>query len=136
MSAGNRGNWLTMWNLKLPPHVKIFLWHACLGCLLVLATLQGKGIQLNPLCSICHQEPETITHALILCGNAKDHLVNYNLDLEKWATGSLANVILTISPLLSKAHVSTLTTVLWTIWKQLNAKVWNGQNLPPLVAFQ
>ena len=136
VSAGNRGNWLTIWNLKLPPRVKIFLWHACLGCLPVLATLQGRGVQLNPLCPICHQEPETIMHALLLCGNVNYHLANYNLDLAKWAAGSLANVILTNSPLLSKAQVSTLATVLWTIWKQQNAKVWNGRNLPPLVAVQ
>ena len=115
VSVGNRGNWLTIWNLKLPPRVKIFLWRACLGCLPVLATLQGRGIQLNPLCPICHREPEIIMHALLLCGNVKYHLANYNLDPAKWATGSLANVILTNSPFLSKAHVSTLATVVWTI---------------------
>ena len=54
VSAGNRGNWLTIWNLKLPPRVKIFLCRACLGCLPVRATLQGRGVQLNPLCPICH----------------------------------------------------------------------------------
>ena len=54
VSSGNRRNWLTIWNLKLPPHVKIFLWRACLGCFPVLATLQGRGIQLKPLCPICH----------------------------------------------------------------------------------
>ena len=75
-------------------------------------------------------------HALLLCGNVKYHLGNYNLDQGKWAAGSLANVILTNSPILSKAQVSTLATVLWKIWKQQNAKVWNGRNLPPLVAVQ
>ena len=117
VSLGNRDNWLTIWNLKLPPRVKIFLWLACLGCLPILATLQGRGIQLNPLFPICHQEPETIMHALLLCGNAKYHYANYNLDPAKWVMGSLANVILTNSPLLSKAHISTLATVLWMIWK-------------------
>ena len=75
-------------------------------------------------------------HVLLLCGNVKYHLANYNLDPAKWAAGSLANVKLTNSPLLCKAQVSTLATVLWTIWKQWNAKVWNGRNLPPLVAVQ
>jgi hypothetical protein len=39
------GNWMLIWNLRIPQRVKIFLWRVVRGCLPTRDRLQRKGIQ-------------------------------------------------------------------------------------------
>ena len=91
---------------------------------------------LNFMCPVCNQEPETVCHALISCSKVSTYFVNNNLDVNAFGTCSLAYFFLTRVPHLSKEKASTFGMILWTIWKQRNAKLWSGNSLPSLVAIQ
>ena len=107
-----------------------------MGCLPVLEVLRGTGMCLNSLCPVRNQEPETVCHALISCSKVSTYFVNNNLDVNAIGTCSLADFFLTRVSHLSKEKASTFGMILWTIWKQRNAKLWSGNSLLPLVAIQ
>src|ERR1044072_6192297 len=44
---------------------------ACYDMLPVCANLLRRGVQVEPLCPICKEEPETVAHMLLTCPAAK-----------------------------------------------------------------
>lgn len=46
--------WKTVWNLRVPPVTKVFLWKACNNILPTKLDLYKKGITEDPLCPICN----------------------------------------------------------------------------------
>lgn len=54
--------WQGVWNAKIPPKVKIFLWKACHNILPVKENLCKKRVLQNNLCSLCHKEAESSEH--------------------------------------------------------------------------
>ena len=59
--------WKKMWQLKIPPKVKIFSWRACINGLPTCVNLRNRGIRNDALCFLCKKAPESTQHALILC---------------------------------------------------------------------
>ena len=94
-----------IWSLMLPPLIKLFLWRACMGCLLVLEVLRSRGICLNSMCYVCDQEPEMVCHALISCSKVSTYFVNTNLDVSAFGAGSLVDFFLTRVSHLSKRRL-------------------------------
>lgn len=54
-----QGDWTKLWDLKLPPKVKCFLWRCCRNCLPIRTRLQSRGIPCSPLCVLCDVDMET-----------------------------------------------------------------------------
>lgn len=65
--VSNSGFWKKLWNLKIPNKVKNFLWRALSNCLPSKNLLLTKRGQVNALCAMCNDSPETILHTLVLC---------------------------------------------------------------------
>lgn len=63
----NSGFWRKLWNLKIPPKVKNFLWRAVNNCLPTKDLLRVKQVQVNIVCPTFNEAPESILHALVLC---------------------------------------------------------------------
>jgi hypothetical protein len=64
--------WRTIWKIKGPRVVHLFLWKACQNLLPTKANLYRRHINSNPLCPICGMEEETLGHILWSCPLAKD----------------------------------------------------------------
>lgn len=64
------GFWKRLWNLRVPPKVKNFLWRACREILPVRERLFRKGIGPSKVCPVCNAEDETVLHALVRCSAA------------------------------------------------------------------
>lgn len=71
-SALSNYSWKLIWNLKIHPKVKVFLWRAVLTSIVVLNNLKDRGLNLNLLCSICNQEVKTLEHAVFSCDHTRD----------------------------------------------------------------
>ena len=56
--------WKSMWSLNTPPKVWNFLWRACSNILPTRDNLCKKKVQLDPLCAVCNQQSETVSHIL------------------------------------------------------------------------
>lgn len=78
-TTDNSGFWRTLWNLKIPPIVKNFLWRACMGCLPTRDLLRCRKIQVSPVCVVCNVEYESILH--ILCPHASTCLAKIDTSI-------------------------------------------------------
>ncbi|KAL5762390.1 hypothetical protein ACOSP7_018654 [Xanthoceras sorbifolium] len=63
--------WLALWNLNIPPKIKIFIWRVCLIAISFLCNLCSKKVVLNPCCPRCGDAPESSTHALFWCSSVR-----------------------------------------------------------------
>lgn len=69
-SSDNSGFWRKLWNLKVQPKIKNFLWIAATGCLLTKDRLRARKVEVNVMCSNWNDNPESITHTLVTCSFA------------------------------------------------------------------
>lgn len=63
----NSGFWRKMWNLKIPPKVKNFLWRAVSDCLPTRDQLRIRHVAVNLMCLVCNEAPESAFHSLVNC---------------------------------------------------------------------
>ncbi|KAJ1426695.1 Reverse transcriptase zinc-binding domain [Sesbania bispinosa] len=59
--------WTKIWSANRIPCCKEFVWRACHDIIPVLIGLQRKKIQLDSICPLCGEEPETTEHAILYC---------------------------------------------------------------------
>ena len=64
------GSWNSIWNLKLPPKVKNFMWRACRNCLPTRVKLQSRGVQCPLDCAVCAGPHEDSSHLFFDCGKS------------------------------------------------------------------
>nr|POF09672.1 putative ribonuclease h protein [Quercus suber] len=63
--------WRKIWQVNVPPKVKIFAWRVCLDGLPTMLNLRRRGLNTAGFCQICDKELESISHALFHCNHAK-----------------------------------------------------------------
>ncbi|KAL5736524.1 hypothetical protein ACOSQ2_031312 [Xanthoceras sorbifolium] len=63
-SLSSHSWWSLLWNLIIPPKIKIFLWRMCHDALPSLSNLFFRKIVQDPSCKRCGLGPKTIAHAL------------------------------------------------------------------------
>ena len=64
--------WKQIWQLKIPPKIRIFSWKACVNALPTLLNLRKRGVNTNGMCPVCGLEVESIYHALFKCSSVKN----------------------------------------------------------------
>ncbi|KAG5399911.1 hypothetical protein IGI04_014518 [Brassica rapa subsp. trilocularis] len=119
--------WSNLWKAKTSPKLRHFLWRVLSGALAVKSQLQSRGIQLDPICPVCHQEPETICHMLFQCPSSREvwETSQFPLPPAGWSPNS---VFLNLHYLISCSQKQSIGTsvrlsfpwVLWQIWKARN----------------
>lgn len=72
-SNGDQRNplWRKIWHLKIPTKIRTFAWRAYMNGLPTKLNLCRKGVNISPMCPMCKQEPESISHTLLHCDFAK-----------------------------------------------------------------
>jgi hypothetical protein len=63
--------WRSLWKMKIPHAVKVFVWRACSNALPTKANLFRRKITEDPLCPMCSGQTETTGHILWGCPAAK-----------------------------------------------------------------
>ncbi|KAL5834454.1 hypothetical protein ACOSQ4_013951 [Xanthoceras sorbifolium] len=63
--------WLALWNLNIPPKIKIFIWRVCHNAIPSLCNLCSRKIMVDPCCSRCGDAPESSAHALFWCSSVR-----------------------------------------------------------------
>ncbi|KAF4394905.1 hypothetical protein G4B88_002782 [Cannabis sativa] len=71
LQPNNSGVWMKLWQLKLPPKVKDFLWRVCTNSLPTRFQLTNKHVPINSSCLMCMAAPETALHVLVRCDFAQ-----------------------------------------------------------------
>ncbi|XWS30075.1 hypothetical protein CRYUN_Cryun24cG0087200 [Craigia yunnanensis] len=63
--------WKSLWSLKLPLKMIIFLWKICSNSLPVPFVLHRFIPNISPLCPLCPKEDETLEHLFVKCPMAR-----------------------------------------------------------------
>ncbi|XP_056685549.1 uncharacterized protein [Spinacia oleracea] len=118
--------WKHFWGLKVLPRFKIFFWKLVRDVLPLASLLCHRGMPVDPLCSLCHQDLEVSSHLFRDCP----------LLLNLWSlgplrpfcpsslSGSFVHWCLEFLNNLSLAPVGLLDlffSMLWTIWSLRNS---------------
>ena len=64
--------WKKLWKQNITPKVRMFAWRACLDILPTKVNLACKKIWVDPECTTCTQQDETICHVLWQCRLARN----------------------------------------------------------------
>lgn len=64
--------WSRIWNLKLPPKVKIFLWKTAQNAIAAEANLKAHHVSCQSRCVLCGYFNADTNHALFFCQEVKE----------------------------------------------------------------
>lgn len=64
--------WKTLWHTQsVPLRTCLFLWKVLHNAVPVCDVLHSRISHISPICPLCDQEPETVTHLLFRCSHAR-----------------------------------------------------------------
>ena len=123
-------NFNIIWNLKLPPKIKNFLWRICRNCLPTRMRLITKGVQCPPTCAICDNYEEDGKHLFFACSKSVGcwQRLGFWFSIQQvWSsTASCADIIFSLLQQLDVTQQHIFSVTLWSIWKHMNNKLWNN----------
>jgi hypothetical protein len=64
------GNWQLIWQAKMPPKIKNFLWRVCRNCLPTRVRLHDRGVECPSNCVLCDAGNEDSLHLFFSCQNS------------------------------------------------------------------
>ncbi|KAL5777565.1 hypothetical protein ACOSP7_010491 [Xanthoceras sorbifolium] len=115
--------WLALWNLNIPPKIKIFIWRVCLNAIPSLCNLCSRKIVVDPCCSRCGDAPESLAHTLFWCSSMRpiwESTVFWNiLNLQRHI--SCFDLILWVFVRAKRAKFEEFCMILWGVWSDRNA---------------
>uniref|UniRef100_A0A803NKD1 Reverse transcriptase zinc-binding domain-containing protein n=1 Tax=Cannabis sativa TaxID=3483 RepID=A0A803NKD1_CANSA len=124
--------WKKLWSLSVPPKIKHFTWKAFHHILPCALNLFLKRILPHPNCSICGNNTESVTHALIGCPRAKtiwkysrfkQFYIDYHRnDIKEFFLQALHNI--------PKQDFPIFIAFVWHIWNTRNSIIFNKSGIP------
>ncbi|XP_010474028.1 PREDICTED: uncharacterized protein LOC104753477 [Camelina sativa] len=127
------------WKLDVPTKIQHFFWKIASGTLPVLERLACRGVRCDALCKRCDSETETINHALFDCPRSRCiwELVPVLLEPGGFPYASIfANLNFIFWRATSQSGVSDIISrlpwILWSLWKDMNKKVFQGTESEPI----
>ena len=142
---GNRPNsipseiWKFIWQLKIPPKLRCFLWKTLNGALATMANLYQRRSSSSPLCPICGVGNETITHLLLQCSWVRGiwfggclNFRSNQLDASSWACW-LSQMFVSVrgSKEVSRHIFFYISFTCWHIWIARCNFLFNHQQIHP-----
>ncbi|KAF8408042.1 hypothetical protein HHK36_007182 [Tetracentron sinense] len=130
--------WSQVWQLAIPPKVKIFIWKVALNILPVRANLCKRKIPVENVCGVCGEEGETILHVLKNCHYARQVWLLSQLGLRSDATSadSLSSWVEEIMKSHGEEGLSAFFMIAWSIWKHRNEYIFSGVKMTPFNCVQ
>ncbi|CAL1395838.1 unnamed protein product [Linum trigynum] len=126
----DKPSWIRVWEAKIPPKLKVFLWQILNRALPTMEALIEKKVQVLPRCPVCWDAPETMEHLFLYCPVARA-LWDYS-GLEYLGEGLPRHTFpLFLKRLLGLIHqpsvVMAVVAILWRIWRSRNWVVFEGK---------
>lgn len=59
--------WKHIWNAKVGPKIKTFIWRACKNAIPTRSNLHRRNLADNHLCPVCQEAMEDVEHLLLTC---------------------------------------------------------------------
>jgi hypothetical protein len=130
--------WRTVWKVRGPPVVKLFLWKACRDILAAKENLFRRKIVPDPLCLICGLETETMGHILWSCGSAKDVWLESTRKLQKSTSDEVDffHLFAAMAEKLDPGELQMFSVIARELWLRRNNLVFGGALTAPSVVIK
>lgn len=119
-------DWSFIWNLKIPPRAKIFIWQVCSNIVPTADRLRTKKVDCPSICQVCNAAEETILHILAECKPAKEAWTFFNNMIDASPTHTATDWFMKMVRQIHKSQISCFTMICWNLWAARNDKVWNN----------
>jgi len=124
-----------IWKAKTEGKHRFFTWMLVQGKIQTADNLIMKGIQCDPICSLCHQDSETASHLCLHCSFAQqvwslvriwtDGLVlvpAHGVNVQEWWNSALQ-----VPDAAKRNRVAAiLIYTAWNIWNERNRRIFQG----------
>jgi hypothetical protein len=132
-SSHHRWFWRQLWKSKTPGKSKHLIWRAYHNILPTRANLFQRHILSTPVCPVCQQMEEDVSHALWGCPYARDvwSLTSPRLQKSVVSAADFSHIARYLFWRLSKDERHQWVTISWALWAARNKFVFDGFLMPP-----
>ncbi|KAK6126675.1 hypothetical protein DH2020_039583 [Rehmannia glutinosa] len=125
----NHSAWRQIWNIRTIPKVKHFVWRACVEALPTKDGLLKRGVQVDPICDLCGEEPETQLHLFLECRviNQVWRLSPLRIDTMNPRFGSFKNFMWSVMKDKPAEFFELAAITTWKIWTSRNKACMEGE---------
>ncbi|CAN1143330.1 Putative ribonuclease H protein At1g65750 [Linum perenne] len=131
------GNWRALWNLSMPPKMRMMAWRLAREVVPTRDMLQHRHIVVPWECGLCGKHIENSWHLFLSCEVAESC----------WEEVGLREVIAEsceeqegftqwLFMMIEKApedRIQIIMAIIWGLWKERNGRVWRNEIKPPIV---
>ncbi|KAL4367556.1 hypothetical protein GQ457_05G010050 [Hibiscus cannabinus] len=118
--------WRSVWNLKVPPKIRNFVWKVCKNIAPTKDNLVKRFVPISPLCGRCCTEVENIEHVLFFCPYAQAvwRASEFSYSPQKDGFPGFARWWLSMLSLKEKVEgrdwINLIAFLCWFLWKARN----------------
>lgn len=116
--------WKRLWNLKIPPKVKFFLWRLCRNNVPVRVALNRRCNGVPLICPMCNIDVEHVLHLFFHCDFAALCWQQMGVQYDIWEVEDVSRWLLDKLSSESYDRLKLFAMTLWGIWFFRNKKVW------------
>lgn len=114
-TSANSDFWRNLWNLKIPPKIKSFLWRASTNCLPTRDMLLTKRVPVIITCPVCNEYPESCLHIFTQCAYAESVWGKLNISFDLGNINSFSEWLDWVFQHYSKEKVLDIVMVCWIL---------------------
>ena len=116
--ASTDGLWKIIWNLEIPPKVKVFWWRVVHEFLLARHILWKRHIEPIAFREVCGAPEKSIAHVLLYCSVAREfwHQVRVGIGVKIPSLNPVTWASDLISGICSSRDTAAILCGMWTLW--------------------
>jgi hypothetical protein len=138
-SVQQQKQWTSIWKIKVPSKLKVFLWRLARQSLLTGNTRYKRNMATSPCCGLCGASSDSWRHALLECHMAKcvwslcDEQVVEHISMIEEGNAKLW-IFEVMASVNHEEFISVLVTM-WSIWYARRKAIFDEEYQSPLSTF-
>lgn len=125
--------WKSLWKLKIPPKVRIFLWRASWNFIPSLMNLLIYHVPVNGICALCKIYHATTNHVLLFCPGLRNVWRNtfFWKELKKVREAPCIEIALVLSKLIKVEDFQMFLMICRAVWAETCKRIYEtlGHNI-------
>lgn len=115
--------WKKLWHIDVIPRVKMFLWRACANALPTRTNLCQRGIEIDPMCTVCGEKEETVDHLFTECAPVAQvwYGTMLRIDVQRERISTFREWLWKKMNEFPPEYVGLFTYTVWEVWKRRNS---------------
>lgn len=112
--------WKKLWEIKVIPRIKMFLWRACTESLPTRVKLWQRKCMDDPRCILCGEEEESLNHLMLRCIVTRPIWYGspLRIDVTQWRETRFRDFLWSYMEKYPEEFVQLLSYIAWEIWKR------------------